>query len=142
MWDKLSLGGEYGAREMERAEDLDYDEWSEPGDSHNLYVSQEQGEFSHRFYSLTLDHMHRFLNKDHTLAVQAMYSMRERNHASFNELLDTTGIITSGHQNEEEGPSMLAQLKLDYTLPVQDDFTFEAGAMARLSRSEEEARTY
>ena len=142
MWDKLSLGGKYGAREMERAEDLDYDEWSEPGDSHNLYVSQEQGEFSHRFYSLTLDHMHRFLNKDHTLAAQAMYSMRERNHASFNELLDTTGIITSGHQNEEEGPSMLAQLKLDYTLPVQDDFTFEAGAMARLSRSEEEARTY
>ncbi|MCK4252695.1 TonB-dependent receptor [candidate division WOR-3 bacterium] len=142
MWDRLSLGGEYGAREMERAEDLDYDEWSEPGDSHNLYVSQEQGEFSHRFYSLTLDHMHHFLNKDHTLAVQATYSMRERNHASFNELLDTTGIITSGHQNEEEGPSMLAQLKLDYTLPVQDDFTFEAGAMAKLSRSEEEARTY
>lgn len=142
MWDRLNLGGEYGAREMERKDELNYDEWSEPGDSHNLYVSQEQGEFSHRFYSLTLDHVHRFLNKDHTLAAQAMYSMRERNRASFNELLDTTGIITSGHQNEEEGPSMLAQLKLDYTLPVQDNFTFEAGTMARLSRSKEEARTY
>jgi len=142
MWDRLSLGGEYGAREMERKEELDYDEWSEPGDSHNLYVSQEQGEFSRRFYSVTLDHVHRFLNDDHNIALQAMYSMRERKHASFNELLDTTGTITSGHQNEEEGPSMLAQLKLDYTLPVQDNFTFEAGAMAKLSRSEEEARTY
>jgi len=142
MWDRLSLGGEYGAREMERTDELNYDEWTEPGDSHNLYMSQEQSEFSHRFYSLTLDHVHRFLNNDHNIAVQAMYSMREGNHVSFNELLDTTGTITSGHQNQEEGPSMLTQLKLDYTLPVQDNFTFDAGAMARFSRSEEEVRTY
>jgi len=142
IWDRLSIGGEYGAREMERSDEVNYDEWSEPGASHNLYVSQEQNEFSHRFYSLTLDHVHRFLSNDHNIAAQAIYSRRDRSQVSFSELLDTTGIITGGHQNEEEGPSTLAQLKLDYTLPVQDNSTFGAGAMARFSRSEEEARTY
>lgn len=142
IWDRLSFGGEYGAREMEREDNLNYDEWSEPGDTHNLYLSQEYGEFSHRFYSLTLDHVHRFSDKDHNIALQALYSNREGNHVSTNELLDTTGAIYSGRRNEEEGPSMLGQLKLDYKMPVRANSKFEAGFQGRLSRSEEDSRTY
>jgi outer membrane receptor protein involved in Fe transport len=140
--DRLSLGGEYGTREMERKDDLNYDEWSEPGDTHNMYLSQEYGEFSHRFYSLTLDHVHRFSDKDHNIALQALYSIRQGNHVSTNELLDTTDAITSGRQNEEDGPSMLGQLKLDYKLPVRANSKFEAGFQGRLRRSEEDSRTY
>jgi outer membrane receptor protein involved in Fe transport len=142
MWDKLSLGGEYGAREMERTEELNYDKWSEPGDSHHVYVSQEQGDFSHQFYSVILDHLHRFFNNNHTLALHGMYSVRERSGSSSHELLDTTGAITSGHRDEEEGPSQLGQVKLDYNLPINEKYTFKAGGMARIGRSEEKNRAY
>jgi outer membrane receptor protein involved in Fe transport len=142
MWDRLSIGGEYGARDMERTDELDYDEWSEPGDTHRVYVSEEQGEFSHQFYSVVLDHVHRFFNNDHTLAVHGMYSTRERSGSSLNELLDSTGTILSAHRDEEEGPSWLGQMKLDYTLPINEKYTFAAGGSARISRSEEENRSY
>ncbi len=140
--DKLSLGGQYRAWEMEHINELNYDEWSEPGDTHNLYLSQDNGEFSHQYYSLTLDHVHRFGEKNHNIALRGVYSHIERTRLSFDKLLDTTGVITSGHRNEEQGPTMLAQIKLDYTLPVREKSKFEAGFKGRLNRSEEDTRTY
>ncbi len=141
--DKLSLGGQYRAWEMVHINELNYDEWSEPGDTtHNLYLSQDNGEFSHQYYSLTLDHVHRFGEKNHNIALRGVYSYIKRTRLSFDELRDTTDVITSGRRNEEQGPTMLAQIKIDYTLPVREKSKFEAGFQARLNRSEEDAKTY
>lgn len=140
--DRMSLAGEYGQRKMKHSSDQNYDEWTEPGDSHNLYLSTDNGEFSHDFYSLIFDYEHQFWSKDHKISTQAQYSYRNREQLSTTELTDTAGTIISGAQNSENGPSMLGEFKLDYTLPLPEDSKFEAGYQSRIQRSEETVRTY
>lgn len=142
LMDKMSLAGEYGRRKMKGSSDLNYDEWTEPGDSHNLYLSADDGDFSHNFYSLIIDYAHQFVSKDHKLSAQAQYSQRDKEQFSTTELADTTGTIISGTRNSEDGPSMLGQFKLDYTLPLPENSKFEAGYQGRIQRSEDIARTY
>lgn len=142
LMDKISLAGEYGQRKMKHSSDLSYDEWTEPGDSHNLFLSTDDGEFSHNFYSLILDYVHQFVSKDHKLSAQAQYSRRNREQLSTTALTDTTGTIISGTQSTEDGPSMLGQFKLDYTVPLPENSKFEAGYQGRIRRSEETAGTY
>jgi outer membrane receptor protein involved in Fe transport len=142
LMDKMSLSGEYGQRKMKNGSEQSYDEWTEPGDSHNLYLSTDSGDFSHDFYSLILDYVHEFVSKDHKLSAQAQYSHRNKEQFATTELTDTTGTIMSGTRNSEDGPSMLGQFKLDYTLPLPDNSKFEAGYQGRIQRSEDIARTY
>ena len=142
LMDRMSLSAEFGARKMDRSDELDYDEWTEPGDSHNIYLSIDQGEFSHDFYSVLLDYVHEFFSKKHNLSAQAQYSRRNREQVSTTELTDMTGAITSGTQNTEDGPSMLGQFKLDYILPLPNNSKFESGYQGRIQRTEETARTY
>ena len=142
LMDKMSLAGEYGQRKMKHSSDFNYDEWTEPGDSHNLYLSMDDGEFSHSFYSLILDYVHQFVSKNHNISAQTQYSHRNREQLSTTALTDTTGTIISGTQNTEDGPSMLGQFKLDYTLPLPGNSKFEAGYQGRIRRSEEIAGTY
>jgi outer membrane receptor protein involved in Fe transport len=134
---RMSLSGEYGIREMVRTENLDYDEWTEPGDTHNLYLSMDNGEFSHDFYSLILDFEHQFWRKDHKISAQTQYSHRYRDQISTTELADTTGTLIYGNQNNEAGPSALIQFKLDYTLPLPEQGKFEAGYQGRIRLSKE-----
>lgn len=140
--DKLSIGGRYGVWQSDRAENLAYEEWSEPGTGHTLYTSQEDGGFSHLHYSLTLDHSHQFSVKDHTLSLQTLFSGSEGDHSSLQELFDTAGTILSGQQSVEEGPSTRLQGKLDYTLPIRTKEKIEAGVHTTISRSEETNQLY
>jgi len=142
LMDRMSLAGEYGQRKMKHSSDLNYDEWTEPGDSHNLYLSTDDGKFSHNFYSLIFDYVHQFVSKDHNISAQAQYSHRDKEQFSTTELTNTTGTITSGTRSSEDGPSMLGQLKLDYTLPLPENSKFGAGYQGRIQRSEDIARTY
>ncbi len=140
--DKLSLGGRFGRREMQRSFTLEYDEWSDHSDEHNVYVSQDEGKHSHVFYSLSADYLHRFLKKNHEIAVQAFFSQRKGDEKSTNQLLDTTGMIISGQQNTEDGPTTLLRLKLDYSLPLREKDKFEAGFQSRINRSEDINKMY
>lgn len=140
--DKLSLGGQFGKREMQNSLTLDYDEWSDRSDEHNIYISQDEGRHSHVFYSLALDYLHRFLKKNHEIAAQTFFSQRSGDEESMNQLLDTTGTVVSGQQNTEEGPTMLWLLKFDYTLPLREKDKFAAGYQNRINRSEDVTRLY
>ncbi len=140
--DKLSLGGRFGKREMQRILTFDYDEWSDQGDEHNVYTSNDEGKHSHVFYALSADYLHRFLKKNHEIAVRAFFSQRKGDEKSTNRLLDTTGMIISGQQNTEEGPTTLLRLKLDYTLPLREKDKFEAGFQSRINNSEDINKLY
>lgn len=135
--DILNFGFRYGKRDMERRTEVDFDEWTEPGDTHNLYLSKNKGDHGHDFYSLNLDYQHDFARKGHKLSGQVVFSRSDGYEESTNELLDMTGLITSGQQSSEEGPSARMRLKLDYSLPLQEKDRFEAGYQNRFNRSDE-----
>ncbi len=140
--DKLNLGGRYGARAMDNSFELDYNEWSEPGNGNNLYTSQEDGDHSHIFYALMLDYLHQFSKRDHSISLQTFFSRRNGDELSTTDLLDTAGVIINGQRNTEEGPSTRMQLKLDYKLPLRQNDKFEAGYQTRANRSEDVYKMY
>jgi len=140
--DNLSLGAQFGKREMQSSLTLDYDEWSDRSDEHNVYISQDDGKHSHVFYSLALDYLHRFLKKNHEIAAQTFFSQRNGDEESINQLLDTAGIVVNGQQNMEEGPTTLLRLKLDYRLPLRERDKFETGYQSRINRSEDINKMY
>jgi outer membrane receptor protein involved in Fe transport len=134
--DKLSLGGRYGGGAMEGSFELDYSEWSEPGDVYNSYTSQEDGNHSRNFYALMFDYLHQFSKKDHSLSLQTFFSRRDGDQLSTTELLDMAGVIINGQRSTEEGPGTRMQLRLDYKLPLRENDRFEAGYQTRVNRSE------
>lgn len=140
--DRLSFGGHYGQRNMQRSLTLDYDEWSEQSDERNTYTSQEEGQHSHDYYSLTGDYVHRFFKKNHEISLQTYFSQRRGDATTTNELRDTTGILLSGQQSIEEGPTTRGRLQLDYKLPLRQNDRFEAGIQTRIDRSDEGNELY
>jgi outer membrane receptor protein involved in Fe transport len=140
--DKLSVGGQYGQRNMRRSLMLDYNEWSEQSDERSTYVSTEEGENAHRYYSLTADYVHRFFKKDHELSLQTYFSKRSSDATATSELRDMNGILLSGQQSIEEGPATRGRLQLDYKLPLGQSDKFEAGVQNRLDRSDEGNEMY
>ncbi len=134
--DKLSLTGRYGNWGMQSTSATDYDEWSEPGSGHSLYLSKSDHERLHEYYSSTLDYLHHFPQKGHQISVETYFNRSQGDEESTSELFDTTGIITSGQRNGEKGPSTMLRSKLDYTLPLQKNNKFELGYQSRINRSE------
>jgi len=134
--DRIGLGFRYGRRSMESDSDLDYDEWTEPGGDHLLYLSRNRQERSGRFLTANLDYRHRFTAKDHEITGQVITNHRESDEETVNELLDPTGTLTSGQRSTEEGPMDDIRMKLDYTLPLGGAKRLETGYQSRFSRSE------
>jgi len=140
--DKLSIGGRYGRMSMDHSVDLLYDEWTIPGDTHDIYMSLDEFNIAFRYYMATFDLSHTFSNKDHTLALHAYYSNRDKDIYSANELIDTNSTIISGQQNYEQGPAWRAQVKLDYKQPIKDNGSFELGYNSEFSSSQDSTRMY
>ena len=140
--DNLSFGARYGKREMQSSLTLDYDEWTDQSNEHDMYMSLDEGKHSHVFYSLASDYLHRFLKKNHEISAQTFFSQRNSDEESINQLLDTAGIVISGQKNKEEGPTMLLRLKLDYRLPLREKTKFEAGYQSRINHTEDINKMY
>jgi len=140
--DRVSLGGRYGKRAMEHSAMVTYNEWSEPGDGHSLYLSQTDQEHEHRFYSVTADYQHYFSPKKHMLTLQTYFHDRTGSETTLSQLFDTTGSIISGQQTTETNPGSSMRMNLDYTLPRGDDEKFEAGYAGRFDRSEDMNELY
>ena len=135
--DDLIFGFRYGEHSMEGSSRQDYDEWTEPGDQHNPYISQEKSERSGEYYSLNLDYRHRFAKEGHEISGEAVYSGRDGDDDTVNELRDANNAITSGQHSTEAGPSHRLRLKINYVLPIREKDRFEAGYQSRLRDSEE-----
>ena len=140
--DIWSLGLRYGGRNMEMSSDRDYDEWTVPGDSHKLYVSETSIKRGGDFYSLNMDYSHAFEKKEHKLTGHGMLSWRSGDEESSTELLDMDSTVTSGQRAIEKGPSSRMQFNLDYALPLWEVNRFEAGYQANLRRSTDTSEMY
>jgi outer membrane cobalamin receptor len=139
--DYFNIGFRYGHRERTGTTTRNYDEWIQPGDIHNPYISNENEERGGNFYSATLDYRHTFKKQGHNLTTQFIYDHRESNEMSLNWLytdIDTT----SAQKTTEEGPAERFRIKLDYTLPIGENDKFEAGYQSRISNSEDETNLF
>jgi outer membrane cobalamin receptor len=134
--DALSTGFRYGDREMERVSVTDFDEWTEPGDSHDLYISNGGWERGGYFYSGSIDYRHTF-SKQHDLSGQLILSRRTGDEESFDELMTMTDSITNGQRSKEEGPGSHIRAKLDYVVPIRENDKFETGLQSRFRWSED-----
>ncbi len=139
--DIVSLGFRGGDREMERSSVTDFDEWTEPGDDHERYVSSGGWERGGYFYSGSIDYRRTF-SKQHTLSGQLILSKRTGDEESLDELKAMDGTITSGQRAEEEGPGRHLRAKLDYSLPLRENDKFEAGFQSRFRRSKDVFRLF
>jgi len=135
--DIWSLGARYGGRSMERSSILDFDEWTEPGDTHSLYISDGSMEREGNYCSGAMDYRHTFERNEHEISGQVNLSRRDGEELSVNELLDTHSTITSGQQSTETGLSTRWRVKLDYFRPLWGTDRFETGYQTRISRSED-----
>lgn len=134
--DIWSVGVRYGGRSMERSSILDFNEWTEPGDTHSLYISDGSMEREGNYSSGTMDYRHTFIRNEHEISGQVNLSRRNSEELSVNELLDTHSTITSGQQSTEAGLSTRWRVKLDYFRPLWGTDRFETGYQSRISRSE------
>jgi len=137
MNDKLSLGGRLGYRNMQSNEELNYEEWSDPGGDSTSYLNINEGEHIHDYYSLFLDYQHRFSKKDHTISAQTTYSKRKGEEESTSALLTPDSVMASGQTQIERGPGTRLRFKLDYTQPFGDTRKIETGYHARFERTED-----
>jgi outer membrane cobalamin receptor len=139
--DVLSAGFRYGDREMERSSETDFDEWTEPRDTHNLFISSGGWKRGGYFYSGNLEYSHTF-SKKHDLSTQVNLSRRTGDEESSTDLLTTDHVLLSGQRTEEEGPGTHLRAKLDYSLPLGERNKFETGFQSRFRRSEDVSRLY
>lgn len=140
--DLLSLEARGGSRLWEGDKDERYDEWKEPGDEHNRYISSSLMERTGDFYQGSMDLQHRFDDNGHEVIGKAVLIRYDGEEKSDTELLDTDGSITSGRRSVEEGPSTRIRLDLDYTLPLNGEKRFEAGYQVRLDGMESASEFY
>ncbi len=140
--DIWSLGLRYGGRDMVMSSDRDFDEWTEPGDTHSLYISETSVKRGGNFYSMNMDYGHAFGEKEHKLSGHAMLSRRMGDEESSTELLDMDSTVTSGQRTTEKGPSGRMQFNIDYTLPIWAVNKFETGYQASLRQSTDTNEVY
>ncbi|MBN1782239.1 TonB-dependent receptor [bacterium] len=119
-----------------------YDEWTEPGGEHNLYVSSDENKRGGNYYSVNLDYKHDFEKKGHELLGAVNISDRSGDEKSVNILRDENGDITHAQRFTEKGPSGRLRLKLDYTLPLRESDKFQLGLQSRIHSSDDETERY
>jgi outer membrane receptor protein involved in Fe transport len=140
--DILNFGGRYGDRSSRRNSESDYDQWSEPDEQHSLYTSATDRERSGAYYALHSSYLHRFAGKGHEASAELYFRYRDGDEITTNELLTDEGIITSGQQTSEAGPSRDLRAKIDYTHPFSQENKFEAGYQGELDRSDDNTGLY
>jgi len=133
--DVLSLSGRYGVRDGGNTAVREYDEWTEPGDTHNLYTSETSMDRGGNYYSLNTDYTHTFGVKEHNLKGHVMMSRRSGDEESTTELFNENGLITYGVITREKGPSNRLRANLDYALPVLNTNVLELGYQGSMDRT-------
>ncbi len=140
--DNFKVGLNYRGRGMEHANKSNYEEWISTLTDRDYYSSTGSSERSGPSYNMNLDYLHRFETKGHELSALLNLSSRSGDEESLNENYNANGAITNGQRSVEKGPSMRADLKLDYTRPLGENNKLEAGYQGRFSRSKDENELY
>lgn len=138
----LNFGLRYGYRQGQRDSRLDYSQWSDPGSSQLTYFSIEDRERGGNYYSANLDYKREFSSKQHYLYTQLQVSQRQGDEETIDELLDANNNITDGQKSTEKGPAFRIRTKIDYKLPINENYTFESGYQSRIGSSEDNTEYY
>ena len=140
--DFISLSGRVGHHERTGTSGRDLDEWIEPGDIHNPYISNENSVRTADYYSATVDYSHSFQKDGHKLSAQFIYDHRQSDEINTNELLETDQSVRSRQTSLEEGPADRFRIKMDYTLPIGESDKFEAGYQSRIVGAQDINKLY
>ncbi|MBE0432227.1 TonB-dependent receptor [candidate division WOR-3 bacterium] len=117
--DMLSFSGRLMSRRMENTSERSYTEWTDPGDTQNIYVSKTDMKRGGDFYSINTDYAHNFSGQGHKLTASLAMNRRiGMDEESTTELFDGAGAITSGVLTRTKGPSTRLQANIDYVRPV------------------------
>lgn len=138
----ISLGFRYGKRKGGGDSELDYQEWSEPGNDINQYKNIEESERGGNFISITGNYEHKFVKKGHQLQAEISFDRRDWEEFSVSELATLSGEISDGKKNLENGPGRRIRMKVDYTLPLGETNKFEAGYQSRLGNNDDNTEYY
>lgn len=133
--DVLGIGIRWGDRTYERSEELDYEEWREPGNVRNQFISLNEMKRGGDNGTATLNYKREFETVGHELTAEVDYRFRNGDDISKDELLDAQRAITSGRRSTEQGPGARLRTKIDYTLPLGEDNRFETGYQSRFGNS-------
>jgi outer membrane cobalamin receptor len=140
--DHFNLGFRYGGRASEREADLDYNEWTDPPTENLVYRSRNRSERSGDFYSSHVDYKHSFAGKGHEISGQFIFSHRQADEETTDELFEQSGIQADGRRSTEKGPSDRLRTKLDYTQPLSESARVEAGYQSRIDRTADITRMF
>ncbi len=140
--DAFSLGFRYGDRSFKSSTEMDFYEWSTPGDGITKYYSFDDSKRGGGYMSLTGNYKHQFDEKGHELSAQIDYSLRNGDEKSHNELYTPEGEISDGKLSTEKGPSNRTEFRLDYTRPFNPKSKMELGFQGRLSDSQDETELF
>lgn len=134
---KLSLRA--GSRRGRRTSDNIFNKWVEPGTPNDTikYDNISKGGHGGEFFSLNLNHSLKFPGEGHQLESNLNLSRRQGGSEHIDKQFNEKGTIISGTKNIEEGPGNRYELKVDYTLPLNNKNKFEAGFQNRGGLSEE-----
>ncbi|MBO8130704.1 MAG: TonB-dependent receptor [Candidatus Marinimicrobia bacterium] len=138
----LNIGGRFGLRSMENfSKSVITRTYSNTNiDIKNKNV--EKWKRSGSFRSFYADFTHSFNNKGNYLKAQINYGSRGGDEKSVTEMYDDFGNIIYGQKNIEEGPGSRMRYRLEYVLPFDSVRKFEAGIVARISKSEDGTEYY
>ncbi len=133
----ISLSYRMSDRQRGRETERTYEEWSSANPDTYIYSSFEDSDRGGMSHRISLDYDRDFTQEGHNLLAQFIFSFRESEENSLNQLLDASHEIVSGQKAIEAGPRSRSTFRLDYTLPFNENMKFEAGYQARISISDE-----
>lgn len=131
----INFEAQIGYHDRRGSSNTNFEEYTNPITTNNLYTSNEESKRGGLYYNLNLSYTKKFAKKGHEIYTLVNYRYRDSDEESTNELIDATGNQASGQISTESGPSNSYRFQVDYTLPLIGNSKFEAGYNARIELS-------
>ncbi|MEZ5103761.1 MAG: TonB-dependent receptor [Draconibacterium sp.] len=140
----LSLSGEAGKWKNNRGGAGKNHEYEIPGSYEIFSVDDENSKSENDFYSGTMNFQHKFNAEGHKIEANAFYSSRnggdseEENELIADENYIPTDVYLARTQSSEAEDRKEFRLKVDYTLPINENSKLEAGLQSRIEKDVED----
>lgn len=140
----LSISGEAGKSKNNRGGAGTNQEYTIPKSIDIFTVDDENSKSENDFYSGTMNFQHRFSKEGHKIEANAFYSNRNGwDYEEENEIIADENFIPTDEylvrtQTSEAEDETEFRLKVDYTLPINDNSKFEAGMQSRMEKDLED----
>lgn len=140
----LSISGEAGKSKNNRGGAGTNQEYTIPKSVDIFTVDDENSKSENDFYSGTMNFQHRFSKEGHKIEANAFYSNRNGlDYEEENEIIADENFVPTDQylvrtQTSEAEDESEFRLKVDYTLPINDNSKFEAGLQSRMEKDVED----